>query len=252
MLAGYYTIASGMLTNQRQIDVIGNNLVNFETPGYKAERLLTDTFEEELLRRQEGYNSAVLGDGTGSVINYTTDTETIFTMGNIKATDRTGDVAIGGAGFFNIQSPTGQNYLTRNGAFTIDSEGYLQLQGYGRVQGMNGPINVGNNFDYNVTPDGQVTASDGTALGKFLITVPLENSTMERLDNGMFQVTAGGVQSADGNYSLVDKSLESSNIDMNEEMTALIQAQRAFQSCSSALQIIDNMNTKAATKIAAV
>ena len=251
MLAGYYTIASGMLTNQRQIDVIGNNLVNFETPGFKAERLLTDSFEETLMRRQEGYNSAVLGDGVGSVINDATDSETIFTMGNIKATERTGDVAIGGAGFFNVQSPTGQNYLTRNGAFTVDSEGYLQLAGYGRVQGMNGPINIGKNFDYNVTADGQVVAADGTALGKFLVTVPLENTPMERLDNGMFRA-GGAVQSADGRYSMIDKSLETSNVDMNEEMTALIQAQRAFQSCSSALQIIDAMNTKAATRIASV
>ncbi len=251
MLAGYYTIASGMLTNQRQIDVLGNNIVNFETPGFKAERLLTDSFEQTLLRRQEGYNSGVLGDGVGSTINYAADSATIFTMGNIKATDRTGDVAIGGSGFFNIQAPNGQTYLTRNGGFTIDGEGYLQLPGYGRVMGMNGAINVGKNYDFNVTSDGMVVAADGTALGKFLITVPVENTPFERTDNGMFQA-GGAVQSADGYYSLIDRSLETSNVDMNEEMTALIQAQRAFQSCSSALQIIDSMNTKAATRIASI
>ena len=252
MLAGYYTISSGMMTSQQQIDAIGNNLVNVLTPGYKAERVLTSAFEKELLVRQEKNNSQVLGDGTGSVMNYVTDVATVFSMGNLQSTDREGDVAIGGSGFFNIQGANGQTYLTRNGSFTIDKEGYLELSGFGRVLGENGsPIQV-KQSGFTVMSNGEIIDKDGNVQAKFMITLPNENATMERLDNGMFRVTAGGTMNADGNYSLVDKCLELANVEYNQEMTTLIQAQRAFQSCSSALQIMDSMNTKAATKIGTV
>ena len=67
MLSGYYTIASGILANQRNIDTIGNNLVNIQTPGYRGERVINSSFEMELMTRRESTGNEVLGDGIGHV-----------------------------------------------------------------------------------------------------------------------------------------------------------------------------------------
>ena len=250
MFSGYYTIASGLLTSQRTIDVIGKNLVNVETPGYRGERLISSSFQMELLSRREGGQYTTLGSGVGAgVANIVDSTVTIMSGGTIQNTGRETDIAIGGNGFFNIQGNNGTNYVTRNGNFSIDEQGYLYLPGYGRVLGEGGAIQVGK-AGFTVYEDGTIANSAGQNVGKLRITMPNDNATLERLDNGMFVVT-GGQTNATG-YSAVQYSLELSNVDYNQEMLSLIEAQRAFQLCSSALQITDSMDQKAATTIAAV
>ena len=140
MLSGYYTIASGMLSNQRNLDAIGNNLVNSQTPGYRGERVVNSAFEMELMTRREATGNEVLGDGVGQVAAIVDDSVTMFQSGLLKDTGRNLDVSINGSGFFNIAAADGTTYLTRNGGFDIDEEGYLILPGYGRVLGQNGEI----------------------------------------------------------------------------------------------------------------
>lgn len=250
MFSGYYTAASGILTHQRQIDVIGNNLVNQQTPGYRAERLVISSFNEELLRRQEGANSGDLSPSmaTTAVVDRT---DLLSTTGLIKSTGRSLDVAINGNGYYNIQGTDGNTYLTRNGQFDIDTEGYLTLPGYGRVLGESGAIKV-TNENFSVQPDGTVLGSDGTQLGKILVTIPAQDAVMTKLANGMFQSVAGTAGTSPADFTLEQSSLELSNGDMQTEMTNLIAAQRGFQSCSSALQIVDNMNQKAASELASL
>ena len=176
MLAGYYTIASGMLTRQRELDTIGNNLINVQTPGYRADRLLITSFEQELLTRQEKYNTQTLGNGKAATSGVVDDVVSLFHSGTLQETGRTMDLAINGEGFFQVRGEDGAAYLTRNGQFDIDQQGYTILQG----------------------------------------------------------------------------KIERSNVDMNQEMTTLIESQRGFQACSSALQTIDALNRKAASQIAAL
>lgn len=250
MFSGYYTIASGMLTAQRTLDVIGKNLVNVDTPGYRGERLITSSFEMELLSRQENGGYTTLGSGVGAgVLNVVETTATIMSGGSIQSTGRETDIAIGGNGFFNIAGNNGANYVTRNGNFSIDEQGYLCLPGFGRVLGEGGPIQVGK-AGFSVLSDGTIYNANGQNLGRLRITMPADNATLERMDNGMFVVTGGQVNAT--GYSTVQYSLERSNVDYNQEMMSLIQAQRAFQLCSSALQITDTMDQKAVTTIAAV
>ena len=65
MYSGFYTLASGILTRQNEIDVLGNNITNIKTPGYKADRVETSAFEMELMVRMENGNPDVLGEGVG-------------------------------------------------------------------------------------------------------------------------------------------------------------------------------------------
>lgn len=249
MLAGFYTIASGMLTRQREIDTISNNLVNSQTPGYRADRLVISDFEQELLIRQEKGNTQVLGGGVASTSAIVGEEVSLPNSGTVKSTGRELDMSINGNGYYNIQGTDGTVYLTRNGSFDVDQEGYLTLPGYGRVLGTNSaPIQVGNT-EFGVTQNGEIYNETNPLVGTLLITAPAEGTVMVKQDNGLVRAPDGAAVNRAQNYTIAQRTLELSNVDMNREMTYLIEAQRAFQSCGSALQVIDALNRKAATQI---
>ena len=108
MYSGFYTLASGILTRQNEIDVIGNNITNIKTPGYKTDRVETSSFEMELMVRMENGDPTVLGDGVGHAATIVQDIHTIMDPGIIEQTDRELDIAINGDGFFNVRTPDGQ------------------------------------------------------------------------------------------------------------------------------------------------
>jgi len=243
MLSGYYTIASGVLTRQREIDTIGNNLVNAQTPGYRANRLIISSFEQELLNRKDAYSDTVIGASaaTAAVVD---EVATNFDSGSLSDTGRVFDAAISGGGFFSIQGAGGETFLTRNGHFDMDEDGYLILPEVGRVMGSNGPVQVGSS-DFVIGQSGQIYNSDGNYIDTLRISELPEGTVPEELENGVFGYPAGTQLQAAGNPSVIHKSLELSNIDYNREMTLLLESQRAFQACSSALEIIDSLNKKA-------
>ena len=255
MFSGFYTIASGLLSRQREIDVLSNNLVNMQTPGYRASRVVIGGFEKELLTRQEAYSRELLNAGvgtpaavvTGEVINYET--------GLIKQTGRANDVAINGSGFFTVQNEEGQTYLTRNGGFDVDAEGYLCIPGIGRVLGENGSLLQVGTSEFQVDVDGSIWGltgeQAGQQLGAIQVLEPVNYDDMVQNEQGLFE-TEGLQMQQPQNYNLVQGSLEQSNVNLSQELSYLIEAQRAYQSCSSAMQIVDQMNQKAVTQIAAL
>lgn len=248
MHSGFYTIASGLLTRQREIDTIGNNLANLQTPGYRSDRIVTSAFELGLLKQQEGGAERTLSEG-GSPVTIVGDSVTVMTGGDFQSTGRTLDIAIGGDGFFNVQGQDGTTYLTRNGQFTVDAQGYLALAGMGRVLGQGGLLQVGSD-QVTVDQAGNVYNAAGGLVGALSITRQADNTVLEKMDNGAFTAPQGAVN-AQG-YTIYQGILERSNVDMNQEMTNFISAQRAFQTCSSALKMVDELDQQAATKIASI
>lgn len=194
-------------------------------------------------------NQKVLGDGIEYPVVTVSGEKTLFQPGEIQATDRSLDVAINGDGFFNITGEDGTTYLTRNGGFDLDTEGYLVLPDIGRVQGTSGYIKAAGT-NVTIASDGTVSSAKGVVLGKILITSPTDNSTLERTESGLFTQSSAAPVST--KYQLVQSSLEKSNVNMNVELTSLVAAQRAFQSCSSVLSTVDTLNRKAAQQIAAI
>lgn len=249
MFSGYYTIASGIMTSQRRVETIGNNLLNIKTPGYRKERTINSAFEQELMSRLDSGGIRTLGDGVGASIAVIGDSLTQFNMGLIKETGNSLDVAINGDGFFNIRGQDGEAYLSRNGSFDIDNEGYLALAGAGRVQGQNGDIYI-RTSEISIASDGTVTGNNGDVLGKILVASAEDNTVLERTVNGLF--TSQTPLGASNDSELVQGSLELSNVDMNTELTDLIAAQRHLESCASALRIIDQLDRKAASQIASI
>ena len=238
-----------MMANQRNLDIIGNNLLNSETAGYRAERALYSAFELQMMSVTDQSGQKLLGDGKGYPIVTVEGEKTLFEPGPVENTDRSLDVAITGDGFFNVTGEDGKSYLTRNGSFDLDTEGYLVLPGIGRVMGTNGYIKAMRS-DVTIGPDGTVMSAQGTSLGKIKISEPPDYSTLARTETGMFTTDAATPDST--NFSLVQKSLEQSNVNTNVEYLNLIAIQRAFQSCSSALSTVDSINRKAAQQLAAV
>lgn len=264
MLTGFYTVASGMFMQQRMLDVSSNNMANDRTPGFKAERVVSTTFEQELLTRMEPGNTQAIGKG--SPVRLVRDVPTAFDPGMMEDTGRPHDMAISGNGFFNILTEGGGQYLTRNGNFDVDEEGYLFLRGAGRVLGEGGEIQL-ENADFVVLNDGTIQDLEGRAVDKLLITAPNEGTQLKKFTNGLYMIdekplapilpplAAGEVApeapaAVEPGVTPVEfpnvkqRVLESSNIDWNAEMSLMMEIQRTFQSCSKALQIMDQANQK--------
>lgn len=239
MLSGFYTAGSGILNQQRNVNIIGNNISNNQTVGYKTQRMVQTTYEHNFLTRLEDGVYHRIGEGDPVV--YTEEVETIHDESYLKETENPYDMALVGKGYFNI-SGNNNTYLTRNGNFNIDAEGYLVLDGIGRVQGRNGDLHIGGS-DFSITPHGLVYNSDGVFVDRILVTAPAEGTEIRKFDNGMFIAENAEIMDVTTVYQ---NHLEQSNVDMNEEYTGLIEAQRALQACASALKMVDKINEKAA------
>ena len=184
------------------------------------------------------------------------------------------DIAINGEGFFRIRAAAvqvdedadatdpenaetalteeGAVYLTRNGNFDIDNEGFLVLRGVGRVLGRRGEIDLGGSSSFTVDANGEIYGANGQYIDTLDIVVPDEGESLERVGNSLFQFAEGAEGRVAENSTLVQNWLEKSNMDMNREYTMMMEAQRAFQSCSTALQIVDKINQQAAAQIASL
>lgn len=264
MVKGFYNLASGMLTQRRNLDVISSNMANVSTPGFRGDRLVSSTFGEEMMARTgntDKSSPANLADVTMARIPRETITD--FSTGNLRDTGKKLDLAIEGEGFFRIDL-NGQIMYTRAGSsMNVNNDGYLCMQNGGLLLGKNGPIRI---FD----PQAGQETKDGT-----IITPQFhaENITVNAL---------GGVFDCNGNYidqidlvTVMDKSqlvkdgvyftgggeplpangailqgvLEESNVDALQSMISMIESQRHLQSAAQTLKMYDQMLAKATTEI---
>lgn len=251
MLKGFYTCASGMLVQQRSMDVISNNLSNAKTPGFRVGRVMTETFDQTLMMCQEGGNNRRIG--SEAPIRYVETVSSDFDASLIEDTGRPFDMALNGQGYFNIQSADDEEtqFLSRNGNFDIDEEGYLILRGVGRVMGEGGPIQVGTS-DFTVDTDGSIYDAEEKLVDKLLVTMPAEDAQLVKESNGLYSIPEGDPNEAVETPNVLQSKLERSNIDLNREFTMLMEANRYFQACGTAIKIIDTINQKAATQIASL
>lgn len=251
MFSGFYTVASGMLTQQRALNVQANNVANINTPGFKSEDVVCTTFQQQLLTRIEGGQQTYIGKG--SPIRLVEDVASRFDASMLEETGRPFDVAIAGEGYFNVMVGE-RRMLTRNGNFDIDEEGYLVLRGAGRVQGESGDLQV-DGANFTITGEGEVLNARGRRIDDLLLSRPAEGTTLEKFTNGLYVVPQGQEETAleevDGVY-IIQNCIERSNVDMNRELTTVIETQRNFQSCNNALKTIDQMNQKTANMIASL
>ena len=245
MFQGFYNLASGMLTQNKNLNVISNNMTNALTPGFKKDTMVSTTFQEEMIARSgnlDKSNPAQLN--TASMIRTAADVVTDFTQGVLEETGNPLDIALTSDGFFQVQTQTGYVY-TRNGAFTIDEQGYLSLQDIGRVMGENGPLYLGTDDIY-VTSKGLIANGDGAYLGALRIVNFDEGTLFAKEENSVF--TTGG-QPNDFNGTVNQGYIEQSNVNILDEVVGMMESQRALQSAAQVLRIYDQLMEKATNSI---
>jgi flagellar basal-body rod protein FlgG len=253
MIRSLWISKTGLDAQQTQMDVIANNLANVSTTGFKRSRAV---FEDLLYQtiRQPGAQSSQqtqlptglqLGTGVRPVA-----TERIFTQGNLQQTGNEKDVAIQGAGFFQVLLPDGSTAFTRDGSFHVDSQGQLVTSSGFTVQpAITIPVDaqritIGRDGTVSVTQNGvaQPTQVGTLQLATFMNPAGLEskgeNLYVETGASGTANTNTPGLNGAG---LLTQNYVETSNVNVVEELVNMIQTQRAYEINSKAIQTSDQM-----------
>ena len=240
MNRGYYYAANGMIMNQRKLDAIGNNLTNMSTAGYKRDTILVNSFDEQMILVKHREETS----GTFSH-TYVDTSYSDLTQGSLEYTDSPFDVAINGDVYFNINGYNGEQMLTRNGQWELDDEGYLCLSTSGRILGENGEIYLGTK-DFVVDVDGSIY-QDGQLVDKLLLSYIDPEADVTKFGANMFTSVSAGDVPDDVKYDIIQGAVERSNVDLNYEMTMMMNANRLYEASSAILQLCDSMNQKASS-----
>jgi len=257
MIRGFYTAASGMLAQEKRLNAIANNIANVNTVGYKKDDLVFSTFGEHIAVRMNKYNMGSLHRiGEGNWMQVTQERYTDFAQGGFETTNRALDMAIRGDGFFVISTPDG-NRLTRDGQFALCPEGYLELPNFGRVQGQDGDINTEGRSDFFVARNGEIflpnEEGEMEMLDRLLIALPYDHAALEREPSKLWLATEYAIaDEAMANTTIFQHHVERSNVNMAQEMTRMMAAQRSLQSASALVRMHDEMSEQGSRRISSM
>lgn len=244
---------TGLDAQQTQMTVVSNNLANVNTTGYKKGRAVFEDLMYQNVRQvgasttQNTQAPSGLSLGTGVRI---VATEKVYTQGSFNQTGNSMDMAIQGRGFFQVLMPDGTLAYTRDGSFQVNSQGQLVTSSGYPVQpaitipssaqsvtvGVDGTVSVSLAGQANATTVGQLQLAD------FINTAGLqprgENLLTESAASGTAQVANPG---QNGLGTLQQGALESSNVNVVEEMVNMIETQRAYEMNTKAISTTDQM-----------
>jgi flagellar hook protein FlgE len=262
MIQSLNTGVTGLHQFQQRIDVIGNNIANVSTVGYKGARATSsDSFSDTL------GNAVQVGRGAT-----TAGVSSVFTQGDLTQTGAPADMAIDGEGFFTVKdTTTGTIYATRDGSFTRTSDGYLVTSGGLRLQGFSDAA-LTTRGDVKLDATGAVGAAAGAAVASY--SIDKQGKVQVALDDGSAVFTRGqvllqnfttpqalakegnnlysnlaaagplaqtGAPAAGGLGEIASRYLELSNVDLTSEFANLIVAQRGFQANSKIITTSDEL-----------
>jgi len=258
MFRALWTSASGMNAQQTNLDVISNNMANVNTVGFKKMRPTFQDLIYQTVREPGAPTSPTTRSPSGFQVGlgtYVADTYGIFSQGNIIQTGNTLDIAIQGDGFFKVVLPDGTIAYTRNGQFRLDRDGRIvNSDGYPLDPEITVPpdsISVGISADGTVS----VLRQGATAVeevGRIELAKFINPAGLRRIGNNLYlQTDASGEPIVDspGNQgigTLLQGYLESSNVNVVEEMVNLIIAQRAYEFNTKGITAADEMLSQAA------
>ncbi len=256
MIRSLWIAKTGLDAQQTQMDVISNNLANVSTTGFKRARAVFEDLLYQTLRQPGAQSSQQsqlpsglqIGTGVKPVA-----TERVFTQGNLQQTGNNKDVAIQGSGFFQIQMPDGSTAYTRDGSFQTDAQGQLvTASGYAVQPGITIPadalsLTIGRDGTVSVTqPGSPAPVQVGTLqLATFVNPAGLlslgENLYAETAASGTPNAATPG---SNGAGLLNQGYVETSNVNVVEELVNMIQTQRAYEINSKSIQTSDQMLQK--------
>jgi flagellar basal-body rod protein FlgG len=248
--------ASGMLAQQLNVEVISNNIANMTTTGFKRQRA---EFQDLLYQnyRRVGSTSSDAGTVVPSGIQIGAGVKTaavyrINEQGNLQITDNALDLAINGTGYFQVDMPDGTTAYTRAGSFQINAEGTVVTpDGYTVQPGIVVPqdavqITINASGEVQVKLDGQIAPQ---TVGQVQLAVFANEAGLEAIGDNLLRDTPAsgdpvvGNPGAAGFGRLVQGSVETSNVNIVQEITNLITAQRAYEMNSKVITTTDQMMT---------
>lgn len=244
---------TGLAAQDTQMSVVTNNLANVSTVGFKRSRA---NFEDALYQKvaqpggsinasQVSPNGMMLGGGTNVV-----STQKLFEQGNIVQTGNPLDLAISGQGFFQVSLPDGTTAYTRAGNLQIDETGRLVtpaghvLQPEITIPQPAESISIGRDGTVSVLEPGNTTP---TNVGQITLSNFTNLAGLEPIGENLFQETASSGQAATGQPTqdalggLEQGAIESSNVNVVQELVDMIQSQRAYELNAKAIETIDSM-----------
>lgn len=253
MIRSLWTSKTGLEAQQVQMDVVANNLANVSTNGFKRSRAI---FEDLLYQnlRQPGANASAqnnlpsgmqVGSGVRPVA-----TERLHSQGNLQQTDNSRDLAIEGRGFFQVLMPDGNFAYTRDGSFQIDQFGQMVTAGgYPLEPAITIPDNA---LSVSVSKDGIVSITEpGTnqsrEIGQLTLSSFVNDAGLQSIGENLYLETTAsgprneGIPGMNGLGRLSQGYVETSNVNVVEEMVSMIQTQRAYEINSKAVQASDEM-----------
>lgn len=244
---------TGLDAQQTRLSVISHNLANVATTGFKKGRAVFEDLLYETIT-QPGANSSqntelpsglMMGTGVRTV-----SSEKIFTQGTLAQTDNSLDIAIQGRGFLQILMPDGATAYTRDGSLSMNSQGQLVTSsGYEVDPGVTIPNET---LSVTIAPDGTVSALTAganapTQIGAVQLADFINPQGLQPIGQNLFKETVSSGNPQTGNPglnglgTLIQGSVESSNVNVVEELVDMIETQRAYEMNSKAIQTVDEM-----------
>ena len=240
MLRSMYSGVSGMKNFQTKLDVIGNNISNVNTIGYKKS---TINFQDLMSQNMSNGGTNPMQVGLGSA---TSSINVVHTPGSSMSTGVGTDLTVSGDGFFVVGSEDNPR-LTRSGSFTVDNEGFLRTTQGLNVLGADGiPIEIDEDYrsSFVINSAGEVRVPDSEEPIAELGIVTVDNpSSLRKLGGSMYGIPANTepTTAALAGVSIGSGQLEMSNVDLTEEFTEMIIAQRGFQANSRTITTSDEI-----------
>ncbi len=253
MIRSLWIARTGLDAQQTQLDVIANNLANTSTNGFKRGRAV---FEDLLYQnlRQSGAQSSQqtqvpsglqLGTGVRPV-----STAKIFTQGNLQKTDGSLDMAVSGNGFFQVLMPDGTTGYTRDGSFQKDNQGQIvTADGYPLQPAITIPataltVTVGTDGTVSITQSGSAAT---TQIGSIQLATFINPAGLQSVGQNLYQETAASgtptpnTPGTNGAGVVNQGYVETSNVNVAEELVTMIQTQRAYELNSKVISTSDSM-----------
>ncbi|MFC0214343.1 flagellar hook-basal body complex protein [Paenibacillus chartarius] len=262
MLRSLYSGVSGMRGFQTKLDVIGNNIANVNTIGFKSGRVMFQDILSQTVSGVTAPNGADSGGvnakqiGLGSTISAV---DTVHTQGSAMTTNVATDLRIAGDGFFVVQDATGAQYLTRSGNFTLDANRNLVNAEGLRVTSVGGePITLEAEVTaFTIAQDGTIMTTVNGVTGpsdwQIAVTKVSNPNGLEKVGGNLYRATPNSdVEAEDigealandparGTGAIIAGQLEMSNVDLTSEFTEMIVTQRGFQANSRIITTSDSI-----------
>lgn len=255
MVKGLYTAYTGMVNEQRRLDVLANNLANANTTGYKKEGMVAQSFDDALAIKIKDTSVAGNMPKTIGIINYGVKVGETFTnwdQGSMQITDKSTDMAISGEGFYAVAftNKSGETSVmySRDGAFTIDVNGYLKTVDGDYILNQEGATNTQYGEEYYVKLDPKMDFTvdeqgyvfqNGQMVTKIGL-VDVENyDYLEKYGENLYTLLDKN-QLKESSASILQGCLESSNVNVVDEMVMMIQIARAYEANQKVIQTEDS------------